>query len=459
MSAPGSPRAGRWRASWIAATLCAMFLVSMSPAYAGFGGGSEAGTNPPPQSTNPGSPPSTGGGGIGGGVPVWKYWQFNSLAVSPGISQAGCAAQRADGSLFIAVKYRYRYPADMGLTGVQNLIRAGTFADHGIERLSSQCLYDGAWREETVRCVISSTAIARMVVPRSVTLATRTTQSAYSENRGSVDACRSSRTQAYVEVTPAEYGHYRIDASSRVLNAVIRTQTEPNGLTGQLEPPRIVSTSAEFTTAAFQADGTLTCSGWRDGKPDRTYTWTANDCPFTPENPSGFQCLVGGSPTVEWNGQRFPAREVQILRDGSDVWVQWDTPTIAGSGLKQIVSTRSRMAVQGAPWSNQKTLSENFFGLQRESQRQSALTGADGTAWKSGLTTQWSAQWYQATDSPTTLTPQYGFTADYTKSSVRILGLDEAGRWIVQPVTVTVRADAACSGQPVSVSTLRVVNF
>lgn len=454
----GGLRRSRWRAALTAATLSVMLTLSLAPSASAFGGSSEDGAQQPPVTTP--SKPVTGGGTPGGSTPAkYGYWTFNSYPPAPGVTLDNCAASNGAGGTYVATKFRFRYPADLGLSAVQNAIRSGSASMEklGIERLERTCLYDGSFRNETLKCVVSSTAVAKMIVPRSVSLASETTMSAYGSGDRSIQACRNSKTEARVNITPSEYGRYRVDAHSRVVNMTIQVATAPNGLTGVWEAPRIVGTSGEYTTNPFLADGYLTCHGWSLGVPDKSYQWNANDCGGSSGTPGDLQCLVGGDPLIGFHGETWRGRDAQLLRDGSDITMAWDAPSIAGSGLQNIVSTRSRMVVADAPWSSQQPIASNFFGLQRDSARQNALTSADGTAWGTGLTHKWTAQWFQATVSPTTLTPQYGFTADFVKNSVRITGINENG-FISEPTQVIVRADAACSGQPVSVSMLRVVN-
>lgn len=407
----------------------------------------------PKKTTNPKPNTSAGaGGGIGGSTPKPSISVSSQSTWNAGTARSwGCTGVNSNGSPAMGAVRTVRFLAD----GVGwNAMLPGIVGQ--ILKQTVSCKYPPSWSETSLSCVVSSTGNISKVSGTPIRLLNIYQATAYSTNR-TVDNCRNSAQWINVSGTPNVYGHWEAQGSTIVEKCMWRTYTSADPRTGVTPAAELRNCYTVNNYNAFYAKGTLTCKGWTDGVHLQGYSFTENDC-LDATTPNSLQCVVGGAPLIDWNGQSYRGTSVETLRNGGDVRMRWDTPTITGSGLQSIVATRSRLAVANAPWSNQFSLTNNWFGLQKTGSSQNALKDTAGTPWGTGLQTDWTAQWYQPTSSPTTFGPQYEYDADFLKQTVRITGVHPNGSWRTEVVNTTVRSKAACSAPVLGVSALRVVN-
>lgn len=420
------------------------------------GGGSGGGmTNPTPPGGNKGGGNKGGGsknrGGGNSQAPAPSGFVRNVVSTSWSSSTAiswGCAAtsgaHNGQGVIGATKTTSYR---------VRGAFSGPLIGDKLSERLS--CHYPPAWSETTVTCIRTSTAHIDRVYPARNRVQSVTQNTAYASNP-TLSNCLNSEQWITVNAVPNLYGHWSATGSTTGDRCAWRVYRTADPRTGAVPGDELRGCSRVILNP-FTAKGTLTCRGWTNGVHLTGYTFTEDDCKNIPGN-NDLVCHVGGAPTVNWNGQTWTGTSVEVLRNGGNVQMKWATPSITGSGLQRVISTRTRVAVADAPWSNSHTVANNWFGLQKTGNKNNALVDKNGTKWENELRTDWTGQWYQPTSSATKITPQYGFTADFQKTTVRITGVHTNGTWRTATTTTTVRSDASCQAPTLNVTSLRVVN-
>lgn len=475
-STPGSPRKGYHRrgiASAVALTALLAGLLS-APAASAIDVDSGDSTNPPISNPGGGGNPGTGGGG-GTSTPTYRYVSFLSVVTPPGsYVEPGCAATDALGQANLGARITYRGPYSMSANEILGKVRLSEAQREaqGIEFVSRTCIYPPSYVDRVVRVVVRSDASMSRFAPDTATLGTSQDVSAWGRGDHSLSGLYASQsTFASLSATPTVYGRYRGTAISTVQSVTVRHWTGSHPITGETYADEIVGVGAEYKTNPAAVEGYLTCAGWTDGAPDRTYTWTESDCggPNPSTGKTTYTCSVPSQP-VAINGQRIAddprtgtvRNHAYVTRSGEPITLGFEVPSITGEGLVSINSTSSRLtrAADSTPWQSGRDPQEQDVFLALPGGHANLLQrDGSATTWQPGSHADWQARYYWASDAghPTVLTGQYQYAGTWERQSVRIVGFVD-GRWVTEPVVVRINSTALCSTEQVTFMVTRTVN-
>lgn len=442
----------------VAVLVSVLTVFSSTSAWAGGmdvgSGGQGQGTNP--GTTTPSNPPA------GGSAPTYRYFSY----ITPAEYTYGlCPATDAQGQALLGRSIRWRGPGTLSYEELKSIALSGdsrgnnNWAEHGVEQLSSTCLYPPSYTDRTETAVVQSTASIEIIAPRRETLASGTQVSSWGQGDHSISALRNSRTEVHLGWTPSEVGQYSGTARTTMQTVTVRHWNGKHPITGETFEDAIVAIGGTYIANPASARGTQTCSGW---VPD---AWVAYDESACGEgnpnaNPVTYQCSA--TPPATANGELLDgtkrdgrrAGEMSIMRDGNANSLVWTLPTFSSPTLQTINGQSTRLLRSGTP-DHDGDVDISVAGGANILNRD-----LKSTPWVPGLQSSWDARFYWASTAgtPTVLTPQVRTDATLLKRSVQVVTVNSDGGWVTQEVVTPIRTVAVCSGNPVTINVLRAVN-
>lgn len=412
----------------------------------GTGGGNQGG------GSGNGGNPGGGNPGGGGGRPTHGTWSFISAAIAPGVApQEGCAAERSGGR-YLGVRFSYRYPLELGLAETQKFVAAGRWAQNGITKLRSTCLYEAQYVERRVLCVVSLDASLSQTVPTSRHITSRNYTSPFGASP-SLSTCETSPKQIDVNASVSEFGRYLFQGHSTVQACTARTYTVANGLTGELPAPVLADCSGRYRVPVPNGQWQLDCTGFRQGWHGNP-SWNADDCRGGSGSlGNGWQCSAPGSNVI--NGGA--TNSASLFRDNNLSPVRYGVSSPMGTGIR-VVSGETRVLRSGTPWNNADPARSNLFVVERDGRN--VLSSRDGSSWMNGIHQDFGvrAMWASEPGQPAVTQAQYRYAVDYDVTSIRITGVVlETAQPIIEQFTTTVRTQATCESAPLSTNFVRAV--
>lgn len=260
----------------------------------------------------------------------------------------------------------------------------GTYFWERTALLSTACKYPPRVYYTTVMCSISQTVQANMVAPANKVLATRTTNTGYAENSGSLNSCYGAYGNVYLNQPITEYGFYNIYTWQRMQAVQVEVAYTANEVTGVMPAPRIVSRSAAYNTLPYLAQtASLDCqNGFRTPGINRS-DWTETPCQnianpsyICVRNPINFDVGDGATKTMLPSASGF----MQLMRDGKSRAVVFNQRPQGASisvnaGRYQTTFFRS---ADSTPWNDGAMWNNNLYKLSLTEKGTNALSQDNG---------------------------------------------------------------------------------